>query len=242
MIDTLTIGFCRVSQAAAQTDIGLAPRFPTAVLTPSLCYAQDSASSRSEMASGCDDSAVLMASMWCADRGQKRSRPPSPSRLEAVENGRDRDRPRPAAADKAKPAAEGRQGGQRFAVNLLPEKGAAPRGAEGEQPRDNEARKRSRSPPPAADAEALAGKVAPRSLELGISPPPPGLSPEGSIAPLPAAAGKAANGNVAAEAGRGDHRDRGTGLPAAGVSRANLASDMLPKSRSCRLRPTWPYD
>ena len=193
--------------------LGLAPRFPCAALTELLCCAQ---AIPPVLPSSCI-TLHLLTPTRCAGRGEKRSRPPSPSRPDRPDPSTDRGGPRAEPMANGRPLPDDRRGAKRLAVNLLPEAGSAPpRDADKESDRKNDRPKRSRSPQDARPAEPGASGAG-----------PPGLSPSSSRGPSPAAgaaqtrpraaAGKnSANGNTAtAEVGGGDPAHRGTSPPSA---------------------------
>ncbi len=156
----------------------------------------------------------------CAGRGEKRSRPPSPSRPERPEPGRDGGGPRadPVVAN-GRPLPDDPRGAKRLAVNLLPDNaGRAPaRGADRDGDRGRDVSKRSRSPQDAMPAAFGADTAEPPGLSPGSSH---GTSPAAAAAQTrphaAAAAGSSANGNTgAAKGGGSDTGRRGNSPPSA---------------------------
>ena len=156
--------------------------------------------------------------LCCAGRGEKRSRPPSPSRPERSETSLDRGGPPVEMVANGRPLPDDGRSAKRLAVNLLSDVGSQPRAAAWESERSGDARKRSRSP---RDA-----KLADLDAERETGPPGLSLSPDAGRGPLSAtkaaaetrphaaAAGSAANGSAAATKVSGDQLPRPTGKPA----------------------------
>ena len=171
-------------------------------------------------AGGCAH-AILMISICCTGRGEKRSRPPSPSRPERSEPSQDRFGPRSDAVANGRPLpVDDRRVVKRLAVNLLPDAGSAPpRDVKTESGRGNDGPKRSHSP---QDAK-------PDVIKTEWAPPP-GLSPDNSRGSSPAMAAdtkppasavrKTANGSAPAAtfSGGAVGRREGSPPPASGAS------------------------